>query len=142
MGARRATAGGRVLTPDPLASRSLPTPTPLAPSCRRHRSKSPGHKAKKEAKAAARREREAADARTVAELSMYTATDNPFNDANLGSQFKWVKKAEKEKKAGMSAEEAARRDVIRRQEAKVRPLELAVAGPCLAAPSVGWSARR
>lgn len=91
---------------------------------RRHRSKSPGHKAKKEAKAAARREREAADARTVAELSMYTATDNPFNDANLGSQFKWVKKAEKEKKAGMSAEESARRDVIRRQEAKVHLLPL------------------
>ena len=95
-------------------------PTSVYRASRRHRSKSPGHKAKKEAKAAARREREAADARTVAELSMYTATDNPFNDANLGSQFKWVKKAEKEKKAGMSAEESARRDVIRRQEAKVR----------------------
>jgi hypothetical protein len=51
---------------------------------------------------------------------MYTAEDNPFNDANLGTQFKWVKKAEKEKKAGMSAEESARRDAIRRQEAKVR----------------------
>lgn len=75
--------------------------------------------AKKEAKASARREREAEDARAVAELSMYTATDNPFNDANLGTQFKWVKKAEKEKKAGMSMEDSARRDALRREEAKV-----------------------
>ena len=51
---------------------------------------------------------------------MYTATDNPFNDANLGVQFKWVKKSEKEKKAGISTEEAERRDALRRVEAKVR----------------------
>ena len=89
---------------------------------RRHRSKSPSHKEKKdkkEAKAAAKREREAEDARAVAELSMYTSNDNPFNDANLGVQFKWVKKSEKEKKAGMSTEEAERRDALRRIEAKV-----------------------
>jgi hypothetical protein len=88
----------------------------------RKRSKSPGKSSRKEAKAAARREREAEDARAVAELSMYTADDNPFNDANLGVQFKWVKKSEKEKKAGISAEEAQRRDTLRRAEAKVRSL--------------------
>lgn len=98
----------------------------------RKRSKSPSKSARKEAKAAARREREAEDARAVAELSMYTADDNPFNDANLGVQFKWVKKSEKEKKAGMSAEEAARKDALRRAEAKVRRrLLLAVSLPVL-----------
>ncbi|CED85428.1 Cactin [Phaffia rhodozyma] len=85
----------------------------------RSRSKSPSAKsAKKEAKAAARREKEAEDARAIAELSMYTSTDNPFHDANLGTQFKWVKKAEKDKKAGISLEESSRRDAIRRVEAK------------------------
>jgi hypothetical protein len=51
---------------------------------------------------------------------MYTASDNPFNDANLGVQFKWVKKSEKEKKAGLTTEEAERKDALRRIEAKVR----------------------
>lgn len=54
----------------------------------------------------------------MAEMSVYSATDNPFHDVNLGQQFHWHKKAEKEKKQGLSAIEAQRRDAIRRQEAK------------------------
>ncbi|KAI0306911.1 mid region of cactin-domain-containing protein [Multifurca ochricompacta] len=56
--------------------------------------------------------------RQVAELSIYSATDNPFHDVNLGQQFRWHKKNEKEKKMGLSPAEAERRDAIRRQEAK------------------------
>lgn len=73
---------------------------------------------KKAAKAARRREAELQAARQVAEISMYTAEDNPFGDSNLGQQFKWVKKREQEKKLGISDEEAARRDQVRRLEAK------------------------
>lgn len=51
-------------------------------------------------------------------MSLYSAVDNPFNDANLTDQFVWGKKRDKEKKAGMSAEEARRRDAERRAEAK------------------------
>jgi hypothetical protein len=54
----------------------------------------------------------------VAELSVYSATDNPFHDINLGQQFRWHKKAEKERKQGLTVAEAQRKDVIRRQEAK------------------------
>jgi len=56
--------------------------------------------------------------RELAELSVYTATDNPFHDANLNQQFKWHKKQEREKKMGLSAVEAQARDTARRQEAK------------------------
>ena len=70
-------------------------------------------------KADKRRLREEEEARQVAELSVYSATDNPFHDTNLGQQFKWHKKAEKEKKQGMTPEEARRRDDLRRLEAKV-----------------------
>jgi len=56
--------------------------------------------------------------RQVAELSIYSATDNPFHDVNLGQQFRWHKKNEKEKKMGLSPAEAQRKDVMRRQEAK------------------------
>ncbi|MBW0465114.1 hypothetical protein O181_004829 [Austropuccinia psidii MF-1] len=61
--------------------------------------------------------REEADRRAAAELSMYSATDNPFHDANLSTQFEWVKKRERERKMGLSAEEASRRDAERRAEA-------------------------
>jgi hypothetical protein len=54
----------------------------------------------------------------VAELSVYSATDNPFHDVNLGQQFRWHKKAEKERKSGLSTAEAQARDARRRQEAK------------------------
>ena len=58
------------------------------------------------------------EALQVAELSVYSATDNPFHDANLSQQFKWHKRIERDKKLGISAAEAQRRDAIRRQEAK------------------------
>jgi len=56
--------------------------------------------------------------RQVAELSIYSATDNPFHDVNLGQQFRWHKKNEREKKMGLSPAEAQRRDASKRQEAK------------------------
>lgn len=61
--------------------------------------------------------REEADRRAAAELSMYSAIDNPFHDANLSTQFDWAKKRERERKMGLGAEEAARRDAERRAEA-------------------------
>lgn len=62
---------------------------------------------------------EAAAQRTaVAELMMYSAEDNPFNDANLGQQFRWGKKEEKERRQGLTREEAEKRDAQRREEAK------------------------
>ena len=69
-------------------------------------------------KAEKRRAREEEEARVVAELSVYSATDNPFHDTNLGQQFKWHKKNEQDKKRGLSTAEAERRDLLRRQEAK------------------------
>lgn len=56
--------------------------------------------------------------RRVAELSVYSATDNPFHDVNLGQKFNWHKKNEIERKKGISVTEMQRRDAIRRQEAK------------------------
>lgn len=82
---------------------------------RRKRDKSEERKARKAEK---KRIREEEEARQVAELSVYSATDNPFHDVNLGQQFRWHKKNEQEKKQGMSLAEAQRRDALRRQEAK------------------------
>lgn len=62
--------------------------------------------------------KEEEEARQVAELSVYSATDNPFHDVNLGQQFRWHKKNEKERKQGLTLAEAQRKDAIRRQEAK------------------------
>ena len=70
-------------------------------------------------KAEKKRMREEEESRQVAELSVYSATDNPFHDANLNQQFKWHKKAEKEKKMGLTLAEARRKDELRRIEAKV-----------------------
>lgn len=84
-------------------------------SIRRKRDKSEDRKARKAEKKRAREEEEA---RKVAELSVYSATDNPFHDVNLGQQFRWHKKNEKDKKSGLSLVEAQKRDSIRRQEAK------------------------
>lgn len=83
--------------------------------CRRKRDKSEDRKARKAEKKRAKEEEEA---RRVAELSVYSATDNPFHDVNLDQQFRWHKKNEKEKKQGLSLEESQRRDALRRQEAK------------------------
>ena len=74
--------------------------------------------AKAAGKAATKRETELEQARALAEVSMYSAADNPFHDANLGEQFVWNKKRDKEKKQGLSAEDIARKDARRRQEAK------------------------
>jgi len=62
--------------------------------------------------------REEEEARKVAELSVYSATDNPFHDVNLDQQFRWHKKNEKERKQGLSYAESQQRDALRRQEAK------------------------
>ncbi|KAG6841312.1 hypothetical protein C0991_012311 [Blastosporella zonata] len=82
---------------------------------KRKRDKSEERKARKAEK---KRIKEEEEARQVAELSVYSATDNPFHDVNLGQQFRWHKKNEKERKEGVSLAEAQRRDAIRRQEAK------------------------
>ncbi|KAK4057670.1 hypothetical protein OIO90_001318 [Microbotryomycetes sp. JL221] len=50
----------------------------------------------------------------AAETSYYSAQDNPFNDANLADKFIWGKKREKERKMGMTPDEAAKRDMQRR----------------------------
>ena len=85
------------------------------PRFRRKRDKSEERRARKAEK---KRMREEEEARQVAELSVYSATDNPFHDVNLGQQFRWHKKNEKERKAGLSLAESQRRDAVRRQEAK------------------------
>ncbi|THV05472.1 hypothetical protein K435DRAFT_745229 [Dendrothele bispora CBS 962.96] len=83
---------------------------------RRKREKSEERKARKAEK---KRIKEEEEARQIAELSVYSATDNPFHDVNLGQQFRWHKKNEKEKKQGMTLAESQRRDAIRREEAKM-----------------------
>lgn len=55
----------------------------------------------------------------AAEVSFYSAADNPFHDANLGDKFVWGKKREKERKQGMTQEEAQQRDAQRRIESAV-----------------------
>ncbi|KAJ3550644.1 hypothetical protein NM688_g5028 [Phlebia brevispora] len=82
---------------------------------KRKREKSEERKARKAEK---KRIKEEEEARQVAELSVYSATDNPFHDVNLTQQFRWHKKNEKERKQGLSLAEAQRRDALRRQEAK------------------------
>jgi hypothetical protein len=82
------------------------------------------------AKRAYREEEEASAQRAVAaEALMYAADANPFNDADLGSRFKWGKKEEKEKKQGISRVEADRRDAERRREAQVRAARAGGEGP-------------
>ncbi|KAG1753792.1 mid region of cactin-domain-containing protein [Suillus paluster] len=82
---------------------------------KRKRDKSEERRARKAEKMRIKEEEEA---RQVAELSVYSATDNPFHDVNLGQQFRWHKKNEKDRKQGLSLAEAQRKDAIRRQEAK------------------------
>ncbi|KAG6378509.1 mid region of cactin-domain-containing protein [Boletus reticuloceps] len=82
---------------------------------KRKRDKSEERRARRAEK---KRIREEEEVRRVAELSVYSATDNPFHDVHLGQQFRWHKKAEKERKQGLSLGEAQRRDAVRKQEAK------------------------
>ncbi|GAA5940261.1 uncharacterized protein JCM15063_002582 [Sporobolomyces koalae] len=79
------------------------------------------------ARKAARKAERAADAalllpeearHAAAEVSFYSAQDNPFGDANLGDKFVWGKKREKERKQGLTQEEAARRDRERQIESQ------------------------
>lgn len=49
---------------------------------------------------------------------MYTGADKPFHDANLGEQFVWKKKRDKERASGLSLEDIARKDALRRREAE------------------------
>ncbi|KAL8284284.1 hypothetical protein RQP46_005033 [Phenoliferia psychrophenolica] len=56
--------------------------------------------------------------RSAAEVSFYSADTNPFFDANLGEKFVWGKKREKERKQGMTPEEARRRDLERQVESQ------------------------
>ncbi|GJN92199.1 hypothetical protein Rhopal_005229-T1 [Rhodotorula paludigena] len=90
---------------------------------RKHRETSEERRARK----AARKAEKAADAalllpeearQAAAEVAFYSAQDNPFHDANLGDKFVWGKKREKERKEGMTAEEAARRDRERAWESQ------------------------
>ncbi|KAE8269192.1 hypothetical protein A4X09_0g3138 [Tilletia walkeri] len=83
-------------------------------------------KAKKAAKRAQEAEVEEAAARqAAAEALFYSAEDNPFHDANLGQQFKWGKKEDKDKKLGLSLAEARAKDEIRRREAQEEVARLA-----------------
>ncbi|KAF7355076.1 hypothetical protein MSAN_01423100 [Mycena sanguinolenta] len=82
---------------------------------KRKRDKSEERRARKAEKKRAKEEEEA---RQVAELSVYSATDNPFHDVNLGQQFRWHKKNEKERKQGMTLADSQRRDSLRRAEAR------------------------
>ncbi|GAA6022485.1 hypothetical protein JCM11491_001693 [Sporobolomyces phaffii] len=79
------------------------------------------------ARKAARKAEKAADAALLlpeearmaaAEVSFYSAQDNPFGDANLGDKFVWGKKREKERKMGLTQEEAARKDRERQIESQ------------------------
>lgn len=58
--------------------------------------------------------------RSAAEVSFYSQEDNPFHDVNLGDKFVWGKKREKERKQGMTPDEARRRDLERQVESQVR----------------------
>lgn len=49
----------------------------------------------------------------------YSNVDNPFNDVNLTSKFKWAKKERKDIKSGLSKRELERREMERREEARV-----------------------
>lgn len=52
-------------------------------------------------------------------MSIYSNSDNPFNDANLGEKFEWTKKKDREKKLGLTPEEILRQEQQRREETQV-----------------------
>ncbi|RGB35400.1 mid region of cactin-domain-containing protein, partial [Rhizophagus diaphanus] len=52
-------------------------------------------------------------------LSIYSNSDNPFNDANLGEKFEWTKKKDREKKLGLTPEEILRQEQQRREETQL-----------------------
>lgn len=55
---------------------------------------------------------------TAPGLGNYNELDNPFNDINLGQQFKWQKKIEKERKRGISPSSSQKLEAKRRREAE------------------------
>lgn len=69
-------------------------------------------------------EEEAERRAKAAEDLLYSSEANPFNDSNIGTQFRWAKKSEKEKKMGITPAEAQRRDEERRREAKEEIIRL------------------
>ncbi|CAG8450899.1 1417_t:CDS:10 [Scutellospora calospora] len=75
-------------------------------------------KAKKAKKDKKERDRHK-DKLSYIELSAYSNTDNPFGDENLGIKFEWTKKKERDKKMGISPEEAMRREKERREETQL-----------------------
>ena len=112
----QATAGRTITREKSESPCDIATPTLFSsPSFRRKRDKSEERRARKAEK---KRIREEEEARRVAELSVYSATDNPFHDVHLGQQFRWHKKTEKERKQGLSLAEAQRKDAVRKQDAK------------------------
>lgn len=58
------------------------------------------------------------EARQVAEMNIYSSNDNPFNDSDINKKFQWGKKADRDRKLGITVEEAERRDSQRRAEAR------------------------
>ncbi|CAG8759489.1 8402_t:CDS:2, partial [Gigaspora rosea] len=66
-----------------------------------------------------KKEKDRKDRLSYIELSAYSNTDNPFGDANLGIKFEWSKKKERDKKMGISPEEALRREKERREETQL-----------------------
>ncbi|CAG8562724.1 16968_t:CDS:10 [Cetraspora pellucida] len=81
-------------------------------------SKRKSEKSKKSKKDKKERDRQK-DKLSYIELSAYSNTDNPFGDANLGIKFEWTKKKERDKKLGISPEEALRREKERREETQL-----------------------
>ncbi|GBC15653.1 mid region of cactin-domain-containing protein [Rhizophagus irregularis DAOM 181602=DAOM 197198] len=74
-------------------------------------------KAKKESKKHKREHK--ADQFSYIDLSIYSNSDNPFNDANLGEKFEWTKKKDREKKLGLTPEEILRQEQQRREETQL-----------------------
>ncbi|CAG8635397.1 9517_t:CDS:2, partial [Paraglomus occultum] len=64
-------------------------------------------------------QRELLEKQSLVEFSAYSNADNPFGDDNLGQQFEWIKKKERDKKLGISPEEAKRRERERHEETRL-----------------------
>ncbi|KAL1925562.1 uncharacterized protein VTP21DRAFT_445 [Calcarisporiella thermophila] len=64
-----------------------------------------------------REEEEELERQRLSNAFGYTDKDNPFNDENLGQKFVWVKKKQRDAKLGITPEEAARREKLRKEEA-------------------------
>lgn len=65
-----------------------------------------------------KRERIQEDSRRMATASTFSGSDNAFNDSDLNSKFQWQKKSEKDRKSGITADQAAQRDEQRRAETR------------------------